>query len=207
MNPLASLIAQYGLKDKSVDEIVEALNAKTIKRPISRKVTYATLASVFGPEVISQVDQAFKQSGMEWIRMTLAGSGVDFSSDLAQEAITNLAAVGIITEQQAEQAKALGFEWVSLSEQAGIPSVTPEMVAEALRDGDQLQPDGVNVSLSAYAKLGSVNITLVSTPTVDGYPSGPSKIVPWTLGNPYPIEYEQLFSAIAQHLLGMVASN
>lgn len=76
------------LDDKS---IVVELNAATIQKTDSARWTWAGLAIRFGSDVVGAFDELLKASpGYDWVRLLLAGGGIDFSSDTTQNALEGL---------------------------------------------------------------------------------------------------------------------
>ncbi len=129
---LSELIRSMGLTSQPVDEIVATLNAKTIRKTDSTKVTYAVLADKFGSEVVAQFDAKLQQIGFEWARLTLAGAGIDFSNEQTQAVIDGFVAANIVDPATGAALKALGVWHVSPCEDAGLPPATEADVQAAL---------------------------------------------------------------------------
>lgn len=89
MSTLAQLIAPHlGSTDA---EIVALLNAPSVSVVDSTRWTYAGLALRFGPQAIGQIDETLKQTpGYDWVRLLLAGTGIDFSDAVTQAALEGL---------------------------------------------------------------------------------------------------------------------
>jgi hypothetical protein len=72
-------------------EIVSELTAPTVLKIDSQRWTWAGLAIRFGPEMVGQIDEMLKGSpGYDWVRLLLAGGGIDFSTDQTQAALESL---------------------------------------------------------------------------------------------------------------------
>lgn len=77
--------------DLSDSDIVSELNALTVRKTDSQRWTWAGLALRFGPQLVGQIDETLKGSpGYDWVRLLLAGGGIDFSSDQTQTALESL---------------------------------------------------------------------------------------------------------------------
>ena len=111
-------------------EIVALLNAATVSVVDSTRWTYAGLALRFGPAAIGQIDETLKQTpGYDWVRLLLAGTGIDFSDAVTQSALEGLR--GVLGDN-VDGLKAIGLRSVSPYQNAGFKGdVTVEEVAEA----------------------------------------------------------------------------
>ena len=126
MTTLAQLIAPY--LDKTDAEIVSLLNADTVTVRDSQLWTSAGLALIFGPEAVGQIDEVLKATpGYDWVRLLLAGKGIDFSSDVTQASLESLRG---ILGGQVDSLKAIGVRQITPYQEAGFEgNVSIEAVA------------------------------------------------------------------------------
>jgi hypothetical protein len=98
-------------------EIVSELNALTVRQIDSQRWTWAGLALRFGSETVGQIDEMLKESaGYDWVRLLLAGGGIDFSTEQTQDALESLRSVlGTMTDSL----KGVGIWYVSPWADAG----------------------------------------------------------------------------------------
>ena len=126
MATLAQLIAPH--LDKTDAEIVALLNAATVTVRDTQLWTSAGHALLFGPEAVGQIDEVLKATpGYDWVRLLLAGKGIDFSSDVTQASLESLRGV---LGSQVDALKAVGIRQISPYQDAGFEGdVTLEEVA------------------------------------------------------------------------------
>lgn len=131
MATLAQLIAPQ--LDKTDAEIVTLLNTASVTVRDSQLWTSAGLALMFGPEAVGQIDEVLKATpGYDWVRLLLAGKGIDFSSDVTQASLESLRD---ILGDQVDALKAIGVRQISPYQEAGFEGdVTLEQVAETHAD-------------------------------------------------------------------------
>lgn len=128
MATLAQLIAPH--LDKTDAQIVAMLNAPSVTVRDTQLWTSAGLALLFGPEAVGQIDEVLKATpGYDWVRLLLAGKGIDFSSDVTQASLESLRGV---LGSQVDALKAVGVRQISPYQEAGFEGdVTVEEVTEA----------------------------------------------------------------------------
>ena len=131
MTTLTQLIAPH--LDKTDEEIVDLLNATSVTVRDSELWTSAGLALLFGPEAVGQIDEVLKATpGYDWVRLLLAGKGIDFSSDVTQASLESLRG---ILGSQVDALKSVGVRQISPYQEAGFDGdVTLEQVADVHAD-------------------------------------------------------------------------
>lgn len=142
---LQTLVAQrLALTDA---EIVTELNALTVTKTDSQRWTWAGLALRFGPTLVGTVDEVLKVTpGMDWVRMQLAGGGIDFSAQITQDALESLRVVPDLASH-VNNLKAVGRWSVSLyQDDGGSGEVTLEQVAPIHADLITRRDSGAYVS-------------------------------------------------------------
>lgn len=113
-------------------DIASQVNALSVHKTDSQRWTSAGLAKRIGRVAVGTLDEILKQSvGCEWIRLLLAGGGVDFSDAETQEAIEDLR--GAIGDDMANSLKAIGRWSVSPWSEAGGESPATEAEIATLR--------------------------------------------------------------------------
>ena len=119
--------------DKTASEIADVLNAQTVTVTDNQLWTSAGLALKFGPQVVGQIDETLKATpGFDWVRLLLAGKGIDFSSDVTQAALESLRGV---LGGRLDALKAIGVRSVSPYQHVGFEGdVTVEQVATVRDD-------------------------------------------------------------------------
>lgn len=129
MTPTELVAARIDLSDA---EIVSELNALSVAKTDSQRWTWAGLALRFGSSTVGQIDEVLKATpGYDWIRLLLAGGGIDFSSDATQAALESLR--GTLGDT-VDALKTIGVRHVSLWSEAGEElDATVEQVA-VIRD-------------------------------------------------------------------------
>lgn len=130
---LRELIAHLNLSGTAA-EIAGELNAKSIEVKDGELHTYAWIANKYGAQFVAAADAALKAAGLEWIRMQLSGTGIDFSHPETIALVDSLVGAGVITPDQASKIKEIGIRYISPYEEhfGEGSSVTEEMVAAAL---------------------------------------------------------------------------
>ncbi len=130
---LRELIAHLNLSGTAA-EIAGELNTKSIEVKDSELHTYAWIANKYGAQFVAVADAALKAAGLEWIRMQLSGTGLDFSHPETIAMVDALVGAGVITPDQASKIKEIGIRYISPYEQYfGEGQIaTEEMVATAL---------------------------------------------------------------------------
>jgi len=131
MTTLAQLITPH--LDKTAAEIATILNAPTITVTDNQLWTSAGLALMFGPQAVGQIDETLKATpGFDWVRLLLAGKGIDFSSDMVQAALESLRGV---LGSTVDGLKSIGVRSVSPYQNAGHEgTVTEQQVSPVLAD-------------------------------------------------------------------------
>lgn len=116
-------------------EIVAELNALTVTKTDAQRTTWAGLALRFGPTIIGTIDEVLKAvSGMDWIRMQLAGGGIDFSAQITQDALEGLRAVPQLADH-IDNLKSVGRWSISpYQDDGGTGEVAEEQVAAVHAD-------------------------------------------------------------------------
>lgn len=116
MTTLAELIQPH--IDLTTQEIVDLLNAATVQVTDNSLWTSAGLALSFGPTIVGQIDEVLKATpGYDWVRLLLAGKGIDFSSDVTQASLESLRP---ILGEQVDALKAIGIRNISRYQNAGF---------------------------------------------------------------------------------------
>lgn len=106
-----------GLSD--ADALARAL-APSVPRHDDRKKTYVALALALGDTArITRLDGALKTAGLEWVRLSLAGEGLNLRDPLTLGAIDGLEAAGLFTPEDARALREIGSRLVSEYEDAG----------------------------------------------------------------------------------------
>lgn len=128
---LARLIEPH--LDKTAAEIATILNAPSQTVTDSTLWTSAGLALKFGPAVVGQIDETLKAvPGYDWVRLLLAGKGIDFSSAVTQAAMEVLRPV---LPDYVDGLKSIGVSQISPWQADGNEgTVTAEQVAPVLAD-------------------------------------------------------------------------
>jgi len=170
---LRDLIHSHGLTG-TASEITAALNATTQTWSCSDKITYATLADQFGKEAVTGFDATLKSLGLEWVRLTLSGAGLDFSNEKTQATIDELLAGGAIDKTTAQSLKTLGIKpispyeaWAGLGqvateEQVAAALVPPVVQGHAVQAACHVGPDRTSVAVSVVEIVDGVPGRVVS---------------------------------------------
>jgi len=120
--------ARLHLDDKT---IVEDLNAPTIPKTDASRWTWAGLALRFGSKTVGQFDELLKSTpGYDWVRLLLAGGGIDFSSDATQAA---LEALRPKLDAATDALKTIGLYQVTPWKDAGNPNDVTEPEVATIR--------------------------------------------------------------------------
>lgn len=128
MTTLAQLVQPH--IDLTNQEIADLLNAATATFSDNTLWSSAGLALMFGPTAVGQIDEVLKATpGYDWVRLLLAGKGIDFSSEVTQAALESLRPV---LGDQVDALKAIGIRNISPYQYAGFSgTVTVEEIAAA----------------------------------------------------------------------------
>jgi len=136
---LREFIVLHGLRG-TPEQIAEALNSKCVPIYNSELYTSTGLIMELGPDLARQALAGLEaaMAADPLLRSQydkLNSTGLDFSHPLTQEFIDNLQRAGFISEEIANELKAIGIRYISLYEQfAGEGAViTPEEVEAALQ--------------------------------------------------------------------------
>lgn len=118
MATLAQLIQPH--LDSTDAEIVALLNTPSITVTNTERWTWAGLALRFNPAIVGTIDEVLKSiQGMDWVRMQLAGGGIDFSLESTQSTLESLRAVPELADH-IDNLKAIGIRQVSPYQDAGF---------------------------------------------------------------------------------------
>lgn len=119
--------ARFAMTDA---EIVAELNALTVEKRDTQLWTSAGLADRLGFEVIGQLDELLKNApGMDWMRLLIAGRGIDLSLDKTQAV---LEALRPLLDGPVDAIKAIGrWSVTPYQDDGGEGEVTLEQVASA----------------------------------------------------------------------------
>ncbi len=115
MTDLNSIVASnLGSSDA---DIAKMLNALTVQKTDAQRWTWAGLVLRFGAETVGQLDELLKVTpGYGWVRLLLAGGGIDFSDTHTQDSLENLRG---ILGSTVDTLKAIGIWHVSPWSDAG----------------------------------------------------------------------------------------
>lgn len=169
---LRDLIKSLGLSGTAA-EITAALNAKTETKTNVGKVTWATMADLFDAATVARWDGTLKALGLEWVRSTLSGAGLDFSNPKSQAMLDQLVAGGAIPVEEGVQLKAVGIQQVSpyenwagvgqvVSEADVVAALIPPVVdGRAISVAVSVTPQGDSVALSITTMVGQERMDIV----------------------------------------------
>lgn len=145
MNALATYIQTAGLTGTAA-EIATALDAEVAAKEDHTRYSYAGLAKLFGYEVIGQIDETLRKvPGMDWVRLSLSGPGIDFADAETQKGLDALEAAGALSKEIVTTLKALGIVKGPLWQQAGFEKLPSEAEIEIALQVNRVRQLGTDI--------------------------------------------------------------
>ena len=190
----------------TAQEIADALNAKTETVANDELYTVAGIIQELGPDMARQVIAAFEAATaadplLKAVYYKIASTGISFSDPDTVAMMDQLQAAGVLTADQVQALKGIGFRSKSKWELAAGDGavVDADTVAAALNDNPTISRQ---VLVSAMRQESGTSITLVLQELADGKPSGNRQTFVWRTGQPLPDDpvVSQAISSINQAL-------
>ncbi len=199
------LIHQHNLTG-TAQEIADALNAKTETVANDELYTVAGIIQELGPDMARQVIAAFEAATaadplLRAVYYKITSTGISFSDPDTVAMMDQLQAAGVLTADQVQALKGIGFRSKSKWELAAGDGavVDANTVAAALNDNPTISRQ---VLVSAMRQESGTSITLVIQELADGKPSGNRQTFVWRPGQALPDDpvVSQVISSINQSL-------
>jgi len=199
------LIRQYNLTG-TAQEIADALNAKTETVTNDELYTIAGITKELGPDVARGVIAAFEAAAqadplLKAVYYKINSTGISFSDPDTVAMMEQLQAVGVLTAEQVDALKGIGFRKKSKWELAAGDGavIDVDTVAAALNDNPAISRQ---VLLSATRSESGASITLVIQQLADGRPTNDRQVFTWRAGEQLPSDatVAQVISQVNQAL-------
>ncbi len=199
------LIHQHNLTG-TAQEIADALNAKTETVTNDELYTVAGIIKELGPDMARSVIAAFEAVAqtdplLKAVYYKITSTGISFADPDTVALLEQLQAAGVLTADQVQALKGIGFRSKSKWELAAGDGavIDADTVAAALNDNPTISRQ---VLVSAMRQESGTSITLVIQELADGKPSGNRQTFVWRAGQPLPDDpvVSQVISSINQSL-------
>jgi len=194
------LIHQHNLTG-TAQEITDVLNAKTETVTNDELYTVAGIIKELGPDMARQVLTAFEAATavdplLKAVYYKITSTGISFADPDTVALLEQLQAAGVLTQDQGDALKGIGFRKKSKWElAAGDGSVVDaDLVAAALNDNPAISRQ---VLLSAMRSESGTRITLIIQELADGYPTDRRQVFTWHAGHNLPSD-STIASVISQ---------
>ena len=185
----------------TAQEIADALNAKTETVTNDELYTVAGIIKELGPDMARQVLTAFEAATavdplLKAVYYKITSTGISFADPDTVALLEQLQAAGVLTQDQGDALKGIGFRKKSKWElAAGDGSVVDaDLVAAALNDNPAISRQ---VLLSAMRSESGTRITLIIQELADGYPTDRRQVFTWHAGHNLPSD-STIASVISQ---------
>lgn len=98
-------------------------------------ITYVSLARKFGKKSVSEIDEVLKQiPSLGWVRLSLAGTGLDFSDQQVQDGLDELVQQKALTAEVGQALKQIGVtfrtKWEERFGEELLPTLEEILVAQ-----------------------------------------------------------------------------
>ena len=190
----------------TAQEIADVLNAKTETVTNDELYTVAGIIKELGPDMARQVLTAFEAATavdplLKAVYYKITSTGISFADPDTVALLEQLQAAGVLTQDQGDALKGIGFRKKSKWELAAGDGavVDADTIAAALNDNPTLSRQ---VLVSAVRQESGTSITLVIQQLADGKPSGNRQAFVWRTGQSLPDDpvVSQVISSINQSL-------
>jgi len=185
----------------TAQEIADVLNAKTETVTNDELYTVAGIIKELGPDMARQVLTAFEAATavdplLKAVYYKITSTGISFADPDTVALLEQLQAAGVLTQDQGDALKGIGFRKKSKWElAAGDGSVVDaDLVAAALNDNPAISRQ---VLLSAMRSESGTRITLIIQELADGYPTDRRQVFTWHAGHNLPSD-STIASVISQ---------
>lgn len=121
---LREILKRADWRVRTSQQCVTDLDETVDLPPNHERWTSAGLAKLFGRKVAGTIDETFKAiPGMDWIRLLLAGGGIDFSDDETRAGLIDMRDAGLLTPEIVNTLLEIGRPTAKLFAVEGLASL------------------------------------------------------------------------------------